>query len=93
MKYGRVINNKIVELYDTEVLVNEGLKELPANAKLGDVFDPQRASREENILNEMPSVHDLTVTLWESIVSGDNTARDALEARRQEIKNKYPRLP
>lgn len=89
MKYGRVINNKIVELYDTEVSINEGLKQLPITAKLGDVFDPQKALREDNILTEMPTSHELIVTLWEAIISGDNTARDALEKRRQEIKNKY----
>ena len=92
MKHALIVNNKILDIANTEQQVFGGWQEVPDTAKIGDVYNPQVASREDNLLTEMPSVQELIVTLWESVISGDTTARDALEQRRQAIKAKYPRL-
>lgn len=40
---------------------------------------------------EYPSLEELNVALWEKVVEGRSEAAEALEARRQAIKAKYPK--
>lgn len=91
MKFGRIINNKIVEIFCESEIASQGIKDVPDIAKVGDIFDPVKGSRDENLKTELPALEELIVTLWEYIISGDKTARDELEKRRQAIFSKYPR--
>lgn len=91
MKYALIGNNKVIQIANQDQLVLSGWREVPDSTEIGDVFDPSRATREENLLTEMPNIQELVVTLWKSIISGDNTERDTLESKRQAILNKYPK--
>lgn len=40
---------------------------------------------------EYPITDELIVALWESVVEGDNTAKDEIQIKRLEVKSKYPK--
>ena len=52
---------------------------------------PDTRSYAEKRAAEYPSLSELNVALWEKVVEGRPEASEALEAKRQEIKAKYPK--
>lgn len=52
---------------------------------------PDTRSYSEKRSSEYPSLSELNVALWEKVVEGRSESADALEAKRQEIKAKYPK--
>lgn len=91
MKKAWITDNKIIEILYDGPSEQSGLQEVPDTAKVGDIYEAAKGSRDENLKTELPVLEELIVTLWEYIISGDKTARDELEKRRQAIFSKYPR--
>ena len=60
-----------------------------AHAEWQSEFDTQEYAR--NRQEEYPSLDDLIVALWESVVEERTSAVVALEAVRQAVKTKYPK--
>ena len=77
--------------YDKEnniVVLNEGLIEI----ELARLEAEQAATQyQRDRAAEYPSIEELVVALWESVVEERMSAVTALEVIRQEIKTKYPK--
>ena len=69
------VDGEIYERIETEAV------EPPADTR---TYSEKRAA-------EYPSLSELNVALWEKVVEGRPEASEALEAKRQEIKAKYPK--
>ena len=75
---GEVYEVVTTEVY--EVVTTEPLPDQPDNR----TYAEKRAA-------EYPSLSELNVALWEKVVEGRPESAEVLEAKRQEIKTKYPK--
>ena len=74
------VNNSLVELSEAE-----------RQAIVDGWNAPDTRNYKEQRTEEYPSINDLVVALWENVVEERAASVIALEAKRQEIKAKYPK--
>jgi len=64
----------------------------PANRRCAVVAEPSAPSYAEARSREYPRIDALVVALWERIVEGRTATSDSIQAKRAEIKAKYPKV-
>lgn len=91
-QYGvRGPNYEDISWFDTDVAMptREELEEKWETIK--DAVALEEVARARSMPGEYPAREDMIVALWEKVVEGRSEKADALQARRLEIKEKYPK--